>query len=586
MPAADGRLKKAGNADVLIGYVILVVGAIGAGALVAYGDATAGMSRFIYLAVDFPGFSVAAAIVALSAALYVLAPASFAASGAPFPSFMKPWRIALVALAAMILSVEPVYHGFAFSMDEYMTRFQAEIFAAGRLAGEAPPEWRDIGRALHHTFARFDAASGQVYSGYRPGTAALYALFDLGGLGLYASAFLSAGSIVLVASIARQLWPRSDTAPVVAALMLAASPQVLITGLTSYAMPAHLFFNLLWLRLFLLDRPWAHVLAAIVGVMTSALHQVHAHAFFAAPFLFSLLLRPRRPWLLLSYGMIYAPGLYLVISWDQIALGGAGAGADHGGMVKAAPGFIESIAKNFRLPGGFEISTIFAQIPRFFAWQNLALAPLLVIAARRAEWPRPMRLLAASIALSLAPYLFLMPDQGHGWGYRYLHGLIGNFALIATAGWLAVEKMEARLRNRIVMSLFTAGTLSVVVMAPLRAVQVEKLVAPFARGYEYISAIDADVVVVDTPSIYYGQDLVRNRPFLENRPVLLDLRHLNLPNVKRLCEAHPRSVEVVRVDDLARFGLLKPSTPIEPPPDREKMLELLRTPPCSPKGRH
>jgi hypothetical protein len=563
---------------------MLIVGLLGAGALVVYGNATIGMSRLIYHFADLPGFSVAIAIAGLSAAVYAVRPKTFVAPGVSFLSSTKPWHLALIALIAMILSVDPIYHGFAFSMDEYMTRFQASIFDAGRLVGEVPPAWRDVGRALHHSFARFDTVSGQVYSLYRPGMAALYALLDLVGIGLYASAILSAGSILLVASVARHLWPRSDTAPVIAALILATSQQVLITGLTSYAMSAHLFFNLLWLRLFFLDRPWAHVLAAIVGVATSALHQVHLHVFFAAPFLLSLF-RPYRPRLLLLYGMIYALGLSAIVGWDQIALGGAATAAGHGNVVEIGHGFMALVTKNLRPHGSFGVSSIVANIARLFAWQNLALVPLLVIAARRAEWSRPMRLLAASIALSLVPYVLLMPDQGHGWGYRYLHGLIGNFALLGTAGWLAVEKMEAQERSRTVMSLLVAGTLSVVVMLPLRAFQVEKLVAPFARAYQHISKIAADVVVVDTPSIYYGQDLVRNGPFLENRPVLVDLRHLHAAQVQRLCEAHPHSVAVVGADELSRFDVLKPSTPAVPPSDREKMLDQLRTPLCSPPGR-
>ena len=285
MAMTDSRSVENGYTCLLIGNAILVCGLIGAGILVLFGDATRNISRFIYIQIDLPAFCVIATIAAVSAVLTLgrlVSPALPDRLPLPAP---QPWHIALVTLAAIAIAVGPVYHDFAFSMDEYMTRFQAEIFAAGRLAGEVPEEWREYARALHHSFARFDPASGFVYSSYRPGMAALYALLDLVGVGRYTSAILSAGSVVLVASIARKLWPYSDSAPLVAAATLATSQQVLITGLTSYAMPAHLFLNLLWVRLFLVDRLWAYGLAALVGIATAALHQIHLHVFFAAPFL-------------------------------------------------------------------------------------------------------------------------------------------------------------------------------------------------------------------------------------------------------------------------------------------------------------
>jgi hypothetical protein len=564
--SVSGAVNEKKTSDLLIGNAILICCLAAAAALVANGRATSDISRLIYTRIDLPAFWVVAAIAALSIVLYYV-PGSGAFPAGIRLSWLKPWHIALATLVAIAAGVEPIYHGFPFSMDEYMTTFQAEIFAAGRLAGQVPTEWLDFGRALHHSFAKFDAASGQVYSGYRPGMAALYAAFDLARMGPYTSAVLSAGSVVLVASVARQIWPRSETAPLAAALLLATSQQVLVTGLTAYAMPGHLFFNLLWVRLFLIDRPWAHALAPLAGVAAAALHQIHVHAFFAAPFLLTLL-RPLRSGLLVFYGTTYVLGHALIIGWDQIAV------SSQNEAINASVGSIGRVTALFLLPGIFELSTVSALFARLIAWQNVALIPLIVIAVRRAEWPKPLRLLAASVAFSIVPYVFLMPDQGHGWGYRYLHGLIGNLALIATAGWLVVERMPELDRRRILRPLLAAGALSVIILLPLRAVQVERMVAPFARAYEHIRAIDADVVVVDSPAVYYGQDFVRNGPLLDNRPVLMDLRLMNEAQVRRLRAAY--SVVLVSADDLDRFGLPRESAPVWPPPDWQQMRELLR----------
>ena len=72
---------------------------------------------------------------------------------------------------------------------------------------------------------------------------------------------------------------------------------------------------------------------------------------------------------------------------------------------------------------------------RFLSWQNVVLLPLALLA-----WPAIWRgegiarPLAAGILLTLAAMLVLLPWQGLGWGYRYLHGLIGSFCR-----WLAMD---------------------------------------------------------------------------------------------------------------------------------------------------
>ena len=404
------------------------------GLLVAVG-ATSGMSRYVYINVDFPGFIVLA--------VSLLAVAWAAREGGDF-AWLDRIPVGLVASCTLVVSVigtHAVHLGYAFSPDEWMPRLQAEIFAHGGLAGTVPPEWREYGRAMYHDFAHYDPATGAVASKYRPGMAALIALFDLAGLGLYVSAFMTAGSVLLTASLARVLWPDSRSAPVIAALLVATSSQALAAAMTTYAMPSHLFFNLLWLRLFLLDKWWAHVAAALCGVFTASLHQLHPHLFFAAPF-FLLLLRPFRPGVLLWYGAVYAVGHLAIIGWDRVAMGDSLAVANSGQLTFEQ--FLERVAKLAQIPSLIDWATIGAHIVRLFAWQSLALAPLLLFTLYRRAWPPLLVLMAASIATSPLPYPFLLPEQGHGWGYRYLHGLIGALALIGTAGWVQMERLHGQ----------------------------------------------------------------------------------------------------------------------------------------------
>lgn len=495
------------------------------GLLFAVG-ATSGMSRYIYIVVDFPGFIVSA--VALLAVGWA------ARKGGDF-AWLERIPVSLVALGTLALSMigtHAVYLGYAFSPDEWMPRLQAEIFANGALAGQVPPEWREYGRAMYHEFAHYDPQSGAVASSYRPGMAVLIALFDLAGLGLYVSAFMTAGSVLLTASFARMLWPDSRSAPVIAALLVATSSQALAAAMTSYAMAPHLFFNLLWLRLFLLDKWWAHVAAALCGVFTASLHQVHPHVFFAAPF-FLLLLRPFRPGVLLWYGAAYAIGHLAIIGWDRMAMGDSLAVARSGQLTFEQ--FLDRVGKLAQIPSFIDWATIGAHLVRFFAWQSLALAPLLLFTVYRRAWPPLLVLMAASIATSLLPYPFLLPEQGHGWGYRYLHGLIGFLALIGTAGWVEMERLHGKAFRQTVLLCF-AMTLAVVI--PVRAFLIERTIAPWLVATEAALAMPADVVIVDRVTILYGLEIPRNGPYAAERPVVMMIDTLSADQIRRLCASY------------------------------------------------
>jgi hypothetical protein len=513
----------------LIGAVLVAVGA------------TSGMSRYIYINVDFPGF--------LVLAVSLLAVAWAAREGGDF-AWVDRIPVGLVALCTLVVSMigtHAVYLGYPFSPDEWMPRLQAEIFAHGELAGTVPPEWREYGRAMYHEFAHYDPATGAVASSYRPGMAALIALFDLAGLGLYVSAFMTAGSVLLTASLARILWPDSKSAPVIAALLVATSSQALAAAMTTYAMASHLFFNLLWLRLFLLDKWWAHVAAAFCGVFTASLHQVHPHLFFAAPF-FHLLLRPFRPGVLLWYGAVYAVGHLAVIGWDRVAMGDSLAVAKSGQLTFEQ--FLHRVGQLAQIPSLIDWATIGAHVVRLFAWQSLALAPLLLFTVYRRAWPPLLVLMAASIATSLLPYPFLLPEQGHGWGYRYLHGLIGSLALIGTAGWIQMERLHGQAFRQPVMLCF-AMTLAVVI--PVRGFLIERTIEPWLTATEAALAMPADVVIVDRIGIFYGLEIPRNGPYAAERPVVMMLDDLSADQIRRLCGNY--RVAVFGVDEAKQAGI-------------------------------
>src|SRR3546814_1349670 len=85
------------------------------------------------------------------------------------------------------------------------------------------------------------------------------------------------------------------------------------------------------------------------------------------------------------------------------------------------------------------------------AWNNVLLLPLAALGVLQLRW-RTMFARDASIVLPLTITcimgLLLLVYQGHGWGYRYLHGLIGAFCLLGGFGWMRLSRPERPLSLR------------------------------------------------------------------------------------------------------------------------------------------
>lgn len=510
---------------------VLLLVFVAAEIAVVWGGATFGISRYLYLRVDLPGLVIASGLVLLAAFGARFVPAGLVARIAqPDTWRIGPWHMALAALVLTAIGVHLVYIGYALSMDEWMTRLQAEIFGSGQLSGVVPEAWREFGRAMYYVFAAYDPASGRVASDYRPGMAALYALFDTVGLGLYTSAILNALSIPLVAMVSLRLWPGRRDIAVLAAFIVFTSQQALAMAMTSYAMTAHMFFNLLWILAFLRKEWWGPVAVVLIGGFTAALHQIHVHAFFAAPF-FLLLLRPFRFRLLAFYAIGYATTHALVFSWDWWSIGRylTASGAESRSLV-------ERVLRIARLPSLDDLLTVFANLVRMIAWQNLALLPLIAGAGRALVADKWLRILGASVICSLLPYVFLMPDQGHGWGYRYLHGLIGPLALIGAYG--GARLLRARIAGKSTGFLALLTLSSMLVMVPVRGLQIRDQVRPFALATGFAGAQETDVVIIDDYLIPIGTDIPRNSAVDPKLPIQFALTALTPEQIAALCLRH------------------------------------------------
>lgn len=483
-----------------------------------------------------------------AALVWIYARSAASAEDRQIPDLVQPTArvrssAALLATAAAVGLFAGVgshffLHDLPVSADEYNAIFQAKIFAAGRVTASIPSAWQPFGPALTPVWVTYYPDVHGWRSGYLPVYAAIRTLFGFIGIGRLTNPILGALTILVLAAVGRLLWPGRPQRSALSVLFLVTSTQFLFMSMTWYSMPAHLLLNIVWLWLYLRDDRLSLALLPLVGVLALGLHNPFPHALFVAPFLIRMLRRRRFAWL--GYAAaVYGAGCIVWLSWMR-----------HSYSYQSGGGLVS----RFALPGAWELRIQVSQLSLILSWQ----APIVAIAALVALflWRRlgdTERDLTAGMILT-AGFFFLFPDsQAHGWGDRYFYGALGNLVILAAIGAdLSAEGLGQIRIGRII----AASTLvALLVQLPLRAIQVERFVRPFARATEYVATRPEPVVVVYTDSSYYGQDLVRNDPFLRNSPKILAAGALGDSGMRRLRAQFGQGVHEVRPAELGALGI-------------------------------
>ena len=425
------------------------------------------------------------------------------------------------------------------SMDEFNAVFQSRLFASGRATAQVAVEWEGVAPALTPRFVAFRPEETEWLSSYLPVYAAWRALLLRIGSAALTNALLAAATTVLVARVALRLWPGDRVAMWLAVTLLVSSSQFLAMSMSWYSMPAHLLLNLAWLWLYLADTTAARVALPVVGVAALGLHNPFPHALFVLPFLVRIARRYPRRWVAYS-ATVYLVGCAMWALW----------------LVWARPvGGTAGPPAAFGLPSAGHLVTQLLSIGLVASWQTPLFATGLVLAFL--GWKRigaVERDLVAGVVLTTGFYFLFASSQGHGWGYRYVYGVLGSMVLLAAWGLRRLaDTIGDRCLWRVVL---VSGVLTVLVQGPLRAWQIRSFVKPFARASEYLANRPARAVVVRTASLWYGQDLVRNTPDLAS-PVILSSSSLKVDSGAWL-ELRARlgaELDTVPAAELERFGL-------------------------------
>lgn len=462
----------------------------------------------------------------------------------------RPPRTALV-IAGILLGIliawagyYRVFSGYALSRDEQMAEFATYYLREGHLGMPVPPEWQAYVRGINPIFMSVHGGDIAWISNYLPVHAAIRALLSYVADPALTSPLFTAIGLVCLWRIALKLFPARPDAVLVTLLLGFSSTQLLVTGMTAYAMPAHFGLNMLWLLLFLRGDWKGHIGAGMVAVLAVGLHQLHFHPLFAAPFI--LWLAIRRDWAAVAfYAFVYAAALVL---WGKLY---PALLADFNSATRPLQG-------GKRIDLGFRIYHLLTyrlgndmlpllNLARFMAWNNILLLPLAAIGAAQLRWRHLLARdtgIVLPLALCCAMGLAVLVYQGHGWGYRYLHGLIGVFCLLGGFGWTRLSGPE-QWRSLAPVWLSAGFALLAGAFLTLKA---HDFVKPYARAYQMAKSIDADIVLVDTRGGVFIQDMIRVESGKLGRPILMDLDFVKKRTLKHLCDSYR-----VRIFDWQHF---------------------------------
>ena len=452
-----------------------------------------------------------------------------------------PLVVAIVVLTFTSIGRFGIHQNFDLCIDECLNEFEGQILQQHHLTAEVPQPWIGYRYALELPYQIYNGTETKGYwaSGFLPGFALLDYGFDQLNLGWFLDPLLAAISLILVASLGRRAFP--DEGPLVvniAVLLLACSPQFLFMAMTKFSWTAHLCGTLLWIWLFTHPNRFLFLLTPILGIFLIGLHQPHVHFLVAAPFILRLLYTFR--WrALLWFGAWYLLGAWM---WYQVLILLRPSVFGHGGEV-ANLGFSVMLSVFVMVCHGLTL----------YAWTTPLLAPLVIVALW--TFPRQPALIQDSLLASILTFLFYfeVPHlQGHGWGYRYMHSVYGCLALAGAGGALVLYRnyKSVPLQKIVVYSLL----FSLVLQIPYRAFEVRTLVRPMARMWDFLASRPTDFVLVQTSSIWYACDLIRNDPWLQRKPIIFNDDDLTLDQRQALYQKG--SVTTVGPKDVAPLDVI------------------------------
>ena len=410
--------------------------------------------------------------------------------------------------------------------DEYGPLSQSRAFAAGQISGWVPPPLLDwiLPSMYRGDFFADSQSSGHFTSVYWPGLAISQVPFALVGANWLCNPLWGALGLWGVFRLAKRLTGSSEAAAWAWVLTLA-SPAVAINAASFFSMTAHFACSIFYALLLLRDDRRSAFWAGVLGGYALVLHNPVPHMAFALPWFIALLWKRRELVLPLLAGYLVL-ALPVGLGWSAFLDGfdaSKYAQAAHAsqGAASSLPfaevmGRLETVV---RVPSLYLIVARLVGLAKTVVW---AVPGLLVLAwlgwrsLKRNPAPRAdvgnLRILAASLFSTFTIYWLVPFDQGHGWGFRYIHS--AWFAL-AILGALTLANAP---RQSILRPFFAVlCVISFAILLPLRAWQVENFIGQqLAQLPAAPASAAASLTFIDIKDSWFALNLVQNDPFLRN----------------------------------------------------------------------
>jgi hypothetical protein len=311
-------------------------------------------------------------------------------------------------------------------------------------------------------------------------------------------------------------------------------------------MPGLLALNLLYLWLLLRPGRRSAFAAGVVGSLALVMHNPLPHALMAVPCLLWLAgardRRHRLPFVIAGYAPL---ALLLGLGWPMLTsslhMARAYASGEHVGFVQE---WVARVGRIFTLPSQDLMESRRIATWKIWIWAcpGLALAPFVLRPRGAAQG-----LLLAAFVLTYSAFFLVPFDQGHGWGYRYVHPAWGVLP-IAGGIWFA-RPGAARSFGAIAVA---AGLLA----TPVFLWQTHATIAG-ALALRISPPAEGRWIVFVTLDQRYAQDLVQNLPGRDRVRVLVSL---GAASDRALMAAQfPQAAEVVHDDRGSAWRLTAPA---------------------------
>lgn len=420
--------------------------------------------------------------------------------------------IPLAIIGALAIGTVFIYHNNALCMDEYAAVFQAKIFAAGQLSAHLPPSVIDwlIPRGFNGEFLIASRTTGQAIEAYWPGFALILALFQFFGVAWLCNASLAGLAAFLIHRITFEL-THDQRAAGWAVLFTVASGSFVANAISYYSMQAHLTANLLFVWLLLKPTTYRAFTAGLVGSLALILHNPFPHALFAAPWIIAIARSKDQQRAVIPLALGYMP-LLIVVGAGWLRLRGIITSGNSGYNVIG-----DSMTSAFSLPDKSMIDMRIAAMVKMWIWAVPALFLFAVVGRLRRGGNPHVRLLAQSAVVTFIAYLFVVFDQGHGWGYRYFHSAWGVVPILAACAMTSKPDPNGRL------TAFAGAVamLNLVLVVPYQLTQIESIISRHSAQLPTPRRPGNNIYFVKVTNGFYAADLVQMDPRLRSDDLIL-----------------------------------------------------------------